>query len=267
MLAWLVDFALVLTVAVLLGVFTFDRIGLLLTDVPVLGIHGGWQLLTSRGQVPGSVEGLGLSVWHSAVLDVQEAFLALVLCTFAYQFGMLALTGRTLGKAVAGLRVTAVGPGRIGRRGRAVRAAVTTVADVACFAVACCLLAAGQISLSVLCWCLAVVLFWCNALSAVLGPGRSVADRLAGTVVVGVQLPQAVVQTAAQAAQATSQAAVQAAAQAADFGRATAQGGRKAWEGVRQAADSDASRAAVDKGRAALDQARSRWAQRRRPKE
>ncbi|MFB7269822.1 RDD family protein [Streptomyces sp. NPDC056244] len=262
-LAWLLDFALVAVMAVLLGILTFHRISALLTDVPELGIRSAWELFSSRGQVLESAEGLGREMWDSALGYVQQAFAVLVVCTFVYQFATLALVGRTLGKAVVGLRVATVRPERSRRHAAAVRAAVTTVADVACFAVACCLLLAGQFSLSVLCWCLAVVLFWCNALPVALGPGRSAADLLAGTAVVGIQLPQAVTQKAARATQAASQAATQ----AADLGRATTQGGRKVWEGVRRAADSDVSRATADRGRAALNQARSRWDQRRFPQE
>ncbi|MET9757454.1 hypothetical protein ABZ016_00115 [Streptomyces sp. NPDC006372] len=68
------------------------------------------------------------------------------------------------------------------------RAAVTTAADVAVYAVACVLLVEGQVVLSVLVWAVAVLLFLLNALP-VLSPGRrSLADRVAGTSVTGIGL-------------------------------------------------------------------------------
>ncbi|MEU3935510.1 hypothetical protein AB0E85_26270 [Streptomyces sp. NPDC029044] len=90
---------------------------------------------------------------------------------------------RTIGKALTGLKVTANLPRRV-RAAR--RAAVTTAADIAVYAVACVLLVEGQVVLSVLVWGVAVVLFLTNALP-VLSPGRrSLADRVAGTAVTGI---------------------------------------------------------------------------------
>ncbi|MCZ4126126.1 hypothetical protein [Streptomyces sp. H39-S7] len=82
--AWIVDFALVVTVAVLLGFLTADRIGALIADVPGLAGRSVWQVLTSHGPPAGTAEQVGTSLWDSAVRDVQEAFAALVLATFAY---------------------------------------------------------------------------------------------------------------------------------------------------------------------------------------
>ena len=105
--AWFIDFVLVLTLAYLLAVLTFHRISALVTDVPELATHGGFDLLTSQGDVVGASETLGLSLWHKAVLDVEEAFGMLIVATFLYQWGCLAFAGRTLGKGLLGLRVTA----------------------------------------------------------------------------------------------------------------------------------------------------------------
>ncbi|GAA2514438.1 hypothetical protein GCM10010276_73190 [Streptomyces longisporus] len=186
--AWFIDFALVLTLAYLLAVLTFHRIAGLLTDAPDLAVHGGFDLLTSQGDVVGASETLGLSLWHKAVLDVEEGFGMLVVATFLYQWGCLALAGRTLGKGLLGLQVSPCAPSRA-----AVRAAVTTAADIAVYAVACILLVEGQFVASVLVWALAVVIFLLNALPVFSPTCRSLADRLAGTAVtvLGVSTPGA----------------------------------------------------------------------------
>ncbi|GGW91098.1 hypothetical protein GCM10010297_11080 [Streptomyces malachitofuscus] len=181
--AWLVDFALVVALASALAVLTFQRISALVTDVPELAARGGFDLLTSRGDVVDASEGLGLSLWDKSVLYVEQAFGLLIVATFLYQWVCLALAGRTVGKALTGLKVTPRMPGRA-----ALRAAVTTATDVAVYAVACVLLVEGQIALSVLVWAVAVALFLFNALP-VLGPARrSLADRVAGTAVTGLGL-------------------------------------------------------------------------------
>jgi hypothetical protein len=181
--AWFIDFALIVAAAAALAVLTFQRISALVTDVPELATRGGWDLVTSRGDVLDASEHLGLGVWDKVVLDVEEAFGLLVLATFLYQWVCLALIGRTVGKGLLGLRVTGAAPGRA-----ALRAAVTTAADVAVYAVACVLLIEGQFVLSVLVWALAVLLFLVNALP-VFGPRRrSLADRIAGTAVTGLGL-------------------------------------------------------------------------------
>ncbi|MEU7716401.1 RDD family protein [Streptomyces tibetensis] len=189
-LAWFVDFALVVALASALAVLTFHRVSALVTDVPELATRGGFDLLTSRGDVLDASQDLGLSLWNKSVLYVEQAFGLLVLAVFLYQWACLSLAGRTVGKALVGLKVTTDPPGRI-RAAR--RAAVTTVADVAVYAVACVLLVEGQVVLSVLVWAVAVVLFLLNALPA-LSPGRrSLADRFAGTSVTGIGFGKAVV--------------------------------------------------------------------------
>ncbi|WP_328338059.1 RDD family protein [Streptomyces violaceus] len=179
--AWFVDFALVVALASALAVLTFHRISALVTDVPELATRGGQDLLTSRGDMLEASQDQGLSLWNKSVLYVEQAFGLLVLTVFLYQWACLALAGRTVGKALVGLKVSP----RLGRRAVR-RAAVTTAADVAVYAVACVLLVEGQAVLSVLVWAVAVVLFLLNALP-VLSPGRrSLADRVAGTAVSGV---------------------------------------------------------------------------------
>ncbi|MFE7899581.1 RDD family protein [Streptomyces sp. NPDC057424] len=187
--AWLVDFALVVALASALAVLTFHRVSALVTDVPELATRGGFDLLTSRGDLLDASQDLGLSLWDKSVLYVQQAFGLLVLTVFLYQWACLALAGRTVGKAVAGLRVTPALPRGV-RAAR--RAAVTTAADVAVYAVACVLLVEGQVVLSVLVWAVAVVLFLLNAMP-VLSPGhRSLADRVAGTAVTGIRVSRPV---------------------------------------------------------------------------
>ncbi|MGW6543857.1 RDD family protein [Streptomyces massasporeus] len=188
-LAWFVDFALVVALASALAVLTFHRVSALVTDVPELATRGGFDLLTSRGDVLDASQDLGLSLWNKSVLYVEQAFGLLVLTVFLYQWACLALAGRTLGKALTGLKVTPNLPRRV-RAAR--RAAVTTAADVAVYAVACVLLMEGQVVLSVLVWAVAVALFLLNALP-VLSPGRrSLADRVAGTAVTGIALSRPV---------------------------------------------------------------------------
>ncbi|WP_441246531.1 RDD family protein [Kitasatospora sp. McL0602] len=187
-LAWLVDFALVVGIASLLAIVTFHRIGALVTDVPGLAAKGGWGLLTSRGDYLHTGEGIGIALWHSSVLDVQEAFGALVVCTFAYQYFSIAFGGRTLGKLLLGLRVSGPGTSLPGRGRVALRAAVTTLADVALFSVACCALVGGSFVAAMLVWVLAVVVFWANALPAVIGGRRSLADRAGATTVARIAL-------------------------------------------------------------------------------
>ncbi|MEU1912257.1 RDD family protein [Streptomyces massasporeus] len=188
-LAWFVDFALVVALASALAVLTFHRVSALVTDVPELATRGGFDLLTSRGDVLDASQDLGLSLWNKSVLYVEQAFGLLVLTVFLYQWACLALAGRTLGKALTGLKVTPNLPRRV-RAAR--RAAVTTAADVAVYAVACVLLVEGQVVLSVLMWAVAVALFLVNALP-VLSPGRrSLADRVAGTAVTGIGLSRPV---------------------------------------------------------------------------
>ncbi|WP_078917487.1 RDD family protein [Streptomyces sp. NRRL S-813] len=181
--AWFIDFALVVAAASALAVLTFHRMSALVTDVPELATRGGLDLLTSRGDVIGVSEHLGLSLWDKVVLYVEEAFGLLVLATFLYQWGCLALAGRTVGKGLLGLKVT---PRRA--RHAAVRAAVTTAADVAVYAVACVLLIEGHFLLSVLVWAVAVLVFLFNALPVLFPGRRSLADRVAGTAVTGLGL-------------------------------------------------------------------------------
>ncbi|MGP3923358.1 RDD family protein [Streptomyces sp. 8N616] len=178
--AWFIDFALVLAGASLLAVLTFQRISALITDVPELAADGSWRFLTSRGDAVGATGDMGRSLWREAAGYVQQAFAALVVGTFLYQWAALTLAGRTLGKALMGLRVDSRTPRRT-----ALRAAVTTTADVALYSIACCLLVEGMFLLSFLCWTIAVAVFLFNAVPVFSPTRRSLADRVAGTSVAG----------------------------------------------------------------------------------
>lgn len=189
-LAWFVDFALVVAGASALAVLTFHRVAALVTDVPALAARSGLELLTSRGDFVNASAELGLALWNKSVLYVEQAFVLLILGAFLYQWAALAFTGRTVGKALLGLKVTPVAPVApvvpSAPRRAVLRAAVTTTADVAVYALACVLLFEGQFVLSTLVWATAVLVFACNALPVLSPSRRSLADRLAGTAVTGV---------------------------------------------------------------------------------
>lgn len=179
--AWFIDFALVVAVASALAVLTFHRVSALVTDVPALAAYSVLELLTSHGDFADASTELGLVLWNKSVLYVEQAFVLLILGTFLYQWAALAFTGRTLGKALLGLKVAPAAPRRV-----VLRAAVTTTADVAVYALACVLLFEGQFVLSTLVWATAVLVFVGNALPVLSPSRRSLADRLAGTAVTGI---------------------------------------------------------------------------------
>ncbi|MFI1212427.1 RDD family protein [Streptomyces sp. NPDC020802] len=183
-LAWSIDFALVLIGAYLLGVFAAQRIAEAFTDLPDLTMPGGWDLLTLDDKALDPLQQYGRELWDRTAVIVIQSFAFLAAGTFLYHWVLLTFGGRTLGKRLLGLRVT---PHRAGPA--ALRAAVTTLTDVACFSLACCLLTAGAFLASFAVWLLAVAAFWFNALSALSPSGRSLADRLAGTCVIRGQTP------------------------------------------------------------------------------
>ncbi|UIX32935.1 RDD family protein [Streptomyces sp. GQFP] len=185
-LAWFVDFALVVAGASALAVLTFHRVSALVADVPALAARSGLELLTSRGDFIKASAELGLALWNKSVLYVEQAFGLLILGTFLYQWAALAFTGSTIGKALLGLKVAPVVPSA--PRRAVLRAAVTTTADVAVYALACVLLFEGQFVLSTLVWATAVLVFAGNALPVLSPSRRSLADRLAGTAVTGIEL-------------------------------------------------------------------------------
>ncbi|GLZ05135.1 hypothetical protein Acsp03_26010 [Actinomadura sp. NBRC 104412] len=240
--AWAIDFALALTVAVILGGWTWTRISTLVKDVPGLARQGAWEVISSGGDIKAASADFGSSLWDSASGYVMQAFAALVLIVFVYHFVGLAWKGRTLGKLVLDLRVEAPGRARLGKRQACARAMSTTVCDVGLFAVACCVLLQGAFLLSVVCWLLAVTVFWVNVLPAVFPRRLTVSDRVLGTRVARAHLIRAV---AGQAVQ----------------------GGRAAWQGVQRMAEQDRvqnlGRGAVAKGWGALERGKQAYADRR----
>ncbi|WP_265590247.1 RDD family protein [Streptomyces profundus] len=248
-LAWVVDFSLVITLAVLLGFLTFNRVSAMLTDAPGLAETGVWKVVTSGGDLAGAGQALGESLWNRSLRAVQQGFALLVLGTFLYQFLALAFTGTTLGKALLGLRVVpatadgaaadgAAAPSRPARRSAAVRAGVTSIADVGLLALACCLLVGGAFLLAGFVVVLAVVAFLANGIPAALGARRSLADRLAGTAVSG-GLMRA---TAQRTAHLTA--------------HYTAQGGRAARQAAQRVAESERAQAAMAHGRRLIPRGR-----------
>ncbi len=121
-----------------------------------------------------------MSLWDTSVLCVQQAFGLLDVTPFLYRWACRALAGRTVRKGLTGLWITPRVSGRA-----ALRAAVSTAADVAVYAVARVLPVEGEVLLSMLVWAVAVALLLVNALS-VPGPARRpLADRVAATSATG----------------------------------------------------------------------------------
>lgn len=182
--AWALDFAVSVALAALLGWLTFQQISADVTDVTSLAGTSAWEVLTSDGDLAGAGQDVGESLWQSAVDSVWLAFGALAALTFAYHFVSLTAMSRTPGQALMVLCAVRRGDGgRPGPGRAAVRAAVTAMADVGWYALACCLLVGGEVALSVLCWAVAVTFFALNYGLALAGSRRSLADRLAGVTV------------------------------------------------------------------------------------
>ncbi|MER6916910.1 RDD family protein [Streptomyces sp. NPDC000594] len=179
LLAWAVDFALVLLLAWALGHLAAARITEMVSQTTDLTSFSTWELLTGNGDTRDRVEELARTLWDRAATVVIQAFAVLAAATFLYHWAALALTGRTLGKALFGLRVTPRSPGRT-----AARAALTTVSDVAVFSLACCLLLLGEYGAALFAWAAAVAVFWLNALPGLSSSGRTLSDRIAGTQVI-----------------------------------------------------------------------------------
>lgn len=181
---WAVDFAILLGVAAVLVWVTHYRIADYLTSVPDLAQTGVWEVLGAHGDWGGAGKAFGRDVLDQVLLDATEAFAALVVIAVAYRCASLAWRGRTVGQALLDLRVgPAAEPERaLGIRRSTVRAVVSTAIDVGLYSVACIALLTGEFVLSFGVWLLAVVVLIGNA--ALLAGGRSLADRVAGTIVV-----------------------------------------------------------------------------------
>lgn len=198
--AWAVDFGLILCVAVLLGSVTHYRIADYLSSWPGLAEEGGWNLFRANGDWGGAGKAFGWDVFGEVLLLVAEAFVALVLIVFVYQFAALAWKGRTLGKFLLDIRVHSLADpqGVLSKWQSARRAVASTIVDVGLYSAACIALLAGKFVLSLVLWVAAVVALVFNAVP--LAGGRTVIDRLAGTTVVRAGLYQKSWQAARDAA-------------------------------------------------------------------
>ena len=275
-LGWLIDALVTAGLAIAIGTATYTRLQSLLTGGLLWRfVRSTAELLFFGGGVAHAAEQFGWSVWDSAILDVEEAFAALVVAEFVYHFTALAWKGRTLGKAVAAVRVQPL-PGTVplpitptagqnvmarlwasikegsglGKGRSARRAAITAITNSGLYAVACILLLEGQPIVGVLCWLIAVVAFWGNAFPLLGRRRRTLSDRVAGTVVVRTLLYQNAVNNArlgAQAAVGGARAGAQVAVGGAQAAAQAARGGLiRAAEHprIQQALTSDTARRA-----------------------
>ncbi|QBS45136.1 RDD family protein [Nocardia sp. CS682] len=190
--AWAVDFAVIVAAAVLLGSVTHYRIADYLSGWPGLAQSGGWNLFRANGDWGGAGRAFGWDVFGEVLLLITEAFLALVLIVFVYHFACLLWKGRTLGKFLLDIRVHALaGPrGRLGKWQSARRALASTVVDVGLYSAACIALLAGKFVLSLALWHVAVLALVLNAAPMASASRRTVIDHIAGTTVVRAGLYQ-----------------------------------------------------------------------------
>ncbi|CAM4143379.1 RDD family protein [Nocardia ninae] len=190
--AWAVDFAVIVAAAVLLGSVTHYRIADYLSGWPGLAQSGGWNLFRANGDWGGAGKAFGWDVFGEILLLITEAFLALVLIVFVYHFACLLWKGGTLGKFLLDIRVHALAEphGRLGKWQSARRALASTVVDVGLYSAACIALLAGKFVLSLALWHIAVLAFVLNAAPVASASRRTVIDRIAGTKVVRAGLYQ-----------------------------------------------------------------------------
>ncbi|MFF3227477.1 RDD family protein [Nocardia suismassiliense] len=200
--AWAVDFAVIVAAAVLLGSVTHYRIADYLSGWPGIAQSGGWNLFRANGDWGGAGKAFGWDVFGEVLRLIAEAFLALVLIVFVYHFACLLWKGRTLGKFLLDIRVHALtGPrGRLGKWQSGRRALASTVVDVGLYSAACIALLAGKFVLSLALWHIAVIALVLNAAPVASASRRTVIDRIAGTTVVRAGLYQKSWQTARDAA-------------------------------------------------------------------
>ena len=240
--AWGVDAALLLTVAVLLGMMTWGRLNNIVDGVwgQVLGATGG--LLLSGGDVRRAAADFGMSIWRDVVTAITQALLLLVLIELLYRFAAERFAGRTLGKLVVDLRVASTGTAR---RRVFLRALVTTAGGTGLYAAAWILLLHGQFLFALLTWLAAVAVLLANGLPALAGARRrTLADRAGRTIVVPVGAYRRAAETAAQGAGAAWTGAQQAGRAVRDNAARIAQDDR-----MRRALESERARQIQDLGR------------------
>lgn len=183
---WIADFALIVGVAALLAWVTHYRTTDYLSSWPELTQTGVRDVLGSRGDWGGAGKQFGTDVVRQVLIFVIQAFVALIVVTFAYRFVSLAWKGCTVGKMLADVRVAPrLRPDSgLGAWPAAARAFGSTMTDVGIYSIACIALLAGEFALSFVLWLVAVGVLTVNAVFLA-GPGRrTLIDRLAGTVVI-----------------------------------------------------------------------------------
>ncbi|MGH3736751.1 MAG: RDD family protein [Micromonosporaceae bacterium] len=259
LLAWGADFGVLVLVATLLGGVTYQRITGLISGSVALAGSDVWDLLFSGGDIGGVAAEAGTALWRSAVNKVIQGFAALVVVAFLYQTVALAWTGRTVGKLLTDLRVSAPGRERGIGTGRAMRrAAITAVADVGVFAVACILLLRGWWLAAVLCWVAAVVVFWVQVLPILGASRRTLADRVAGTEVVTGGVYQAVLDHAGRSGEYASQGLAYGRELASEGRERLAEGGQRLAEAARAAAAHEQVKRAQEQAQRALESPRGK---------
>ncbi len=187
---WTIDYAMVMvpgTVLVVVAVTALVHalpayLGGVATEV---GVSHLMALVAHHGDAEG-VGTIASREWGHFVRPLTLALLAVPLIQFGYQAGLLAWRGRTVGKIVTDTRVDPARPRAALRRGPLAlrRALVTTTLESGLVSVGLAVITVGYLAIGAMVWVLGVVAFWAN-LSTMVGPRRrTVADRLAGTVVV-----------------------------------------------------------------------------------
>jgi uncharacterized RDD family membrane protein YckC len=152
-----------------------------------IAAEAGWGFLFRL--FTGGTAGAELSAgWIGFATPLIAALLFVPLLQFVYQGIMLSWRGRTFGKMVFDIRVTAAGGGPQAVRpspGSALgRAFLTTTLETGLIGIALVLLTIGQFLLATLVWLGVTAAFWLNAFT-LLGSGRrTLVDRLCGTSVV-----------------------------------------------------------------------------------
>jgi uncharacterized RDD family membrane protein YckC len=271
MTAWLIDFALTLTMAGLIvgtaASVVFDSLRSTGQDI---GLSLFWHLLVSGGRdVQGTAEGILQHQLDRIVFVLVIGLMLAALAQFLYQFVSLAWRGRTPGKAVLDLQVRR-SDHRPPTRAQALRRAfVTTTSELGLFSIACALLVSGELVLSMMVWVVATLAFWANNLPGLLPSHRSLADVLAGTIVVRTRMLQAMGRNALDAAAVSGQ-LLRDSAQAAresERGRQVAAFGSEGLNRSRQAAESlarsEAAQRALQAGQESKDKAKRLWADRK----
>lgn len=199
--AWVVDFALLMVFAALVGGWVVHHITSLAADLPGVAADA-LDLISSRGDFAGAALDAGWAAWGRAVLVLHLALAVVVLADFGYQFALLRWRGRTVGKALLDVRVSSDPPAgadsELTTGQLAGRAALGAMTDFGLFAFACSALVNGHVNLALALWLLSVAVFWGNLVPAVFDDGRrTVNDLLTGTVVVRGDLYQAIAEAAA----------------------------------------------------------------------